>query len=186
MSGDRYTPSDSAWGRTGTGTVRMPTGCTRWGAHWRHLANKTEPFACSGDGALCPITLITCCICCCSWRRLAVCCWQAACSSPIRCVLKATWRCSTRSSGSTVNAWVACSTFRRWWERSSGRQQSSLLSVRLEPRCSIYSHSPRFFSAKKCTERNDRKKYSIKWNKPRDRSAGKLSLEVVPTTLGTF
>ena len=28
-----------------------------WGAHWRHLANSTEPFVCSGVAALCQITL---------------------------------------------------------------------------------------------------------------------------------
>jgi len=31
------------------------------GAHWRHLANTTEPSMCGGDAALCQITLITCC-----------------------------------------------------------------------------------------------------------------------------
>jgi len=30
-----------------------------WGAHWRHLANTTEPSLCSGDTALCQITLST-------------------------------------------------------------------------------------------------------------------------------
>ena len=30
------------------------------GAHWRHLANTTEPSECSGDAALCQITLTTC------------------------------------------------------------------------------------------------------------------------------
>jgi len=28
-----------------------------WGAHWCHLANTTEPSMCSGDAALCQITL---------------------------------------------------------------------------------------------------------------------------------
>jgi len=32
-----------------------------WGAHWRHLANMTEPSICGGDAALCQIILITCC-----------------------------------------------------------------------------------------------------------------------------
>jgi len=27
------------------------------GAHWRHLANTTEPSVCGGDAALCQITL---------------------------------------------------------------------------------------------------------------------------------
>jgi len=31
-----------------------------WGAHWRHLANTTEPPLCSGNAALCQITLTTC------------------------------------------------------------------------------------------------------------------------------
>jgi len=31
-----------------------------WGAHWRHLANTTEPSMCGGDVALCKITLTTC------------------------------------------------------------------------------------------------------------------------------
>ena len=30
-----------------------------WGAHWRHLANTTEPSVCSGDAALCQVTLTT-------------------------------------------------------------------------------------------------------------------------------
>jgi len=28
-----------------------------WGAHWRHLANTTEPSMFGGDEALCQITL---------------------------------------------------------------------------------------------------------------------------------
>ena len=35
-----------------------------WGAHWRHLANTTEPSMFGGDAALCQITLTTCCCCC--------------------------------------------------------------------------------------------------------------------------
>jgi len=31
-----------------------------WGAHWRHLANTTEPSVCGSDAALCQITLTTC------------------------------------------------------------------------------------------------------------------------------
>jgi len=31
-----------------------------WGAHWRHLANTTEPSICGGDAALCQITLTNC------------------------------------------------------------------------------------------------------------------------------
>jgi len=34
-------------------------GCARWDAHWRHLANTTEPSVCGGDAALCQITLTT-------------------------------------------------------------------------------------------------------------------------------
>ena len=30
------------------------------GVHWRHLPNTTEPSMCSGDAALCQITLTTC------------------------------------------------------------------------------------------------------------------------------
>jgi len=30
------------------------------GAHWRNLANTTEPSMCDGDTALCQITLTTC------------------------------------------------------------------------------------------------------------------------------
>jgi len=30
------------------------------GAHWRHLANTTEPSTCGGDAVLCQITLTTC------------------------------------------------------------------------------------------------------------------------------
>jgi len=31
-----------------------------WRAHWRHLANTTQPSVCGGDAALCEITLTTC------------------------------------------------------------------------------------------------------------------------------
>jgi len=31
-----------------------------WSAHWRHVKNTTEPSMCSGDTALCQITLATC------------------------------------------------------------------------------------------------------------------------------
>jgi len=31
-----------------------------WGAHWRHLANTTEPSTCCSDAASCEITLTTC------------------------------------------------------------------------------------------------------------------------------
>jgi len=31
------------------------------GAHWRHLANTTEPSMCGSDAALCQIALTTCC-----------------------------------------------------------------------------------------------------------------------------
>jgi len=33
---------------------------SRWGAHWRHLANITEPSMCGGDAACCQITMTTC------------------------------------------------------------------------------------------------------------------------------
>ena len=33
--------------------------CIRWRAHWRHLANTTEPTICGSDVALCRITLTT-------------------------------------------------------------------------------------------------------------------------------
>jgi len=35
----------------------------RWGAHWRHLGNMTEPSMWGSDVALCRITLATCCVC---------------------------------------------------------------------------------------------------------------------------
>jgi len=31
-----------------------------WDAHWRNLANTTEPTMCGGDAALCQIILTTC------------------------------------------------------------------------------------------------------------------------------
>jgi len=31
-------------------------GFLKWGAHWRKLANTTEPSICGGDAALCQIT----------------------------------------------------------------------------------------------------------------------------------
>jgi len=34
--------------------------CVTWGAHWRNLTNTTEPSVCSGDAALCQITLTAC------------------------------------------------------------------------------------------------------------------------------
>jgi len=37
-------------------------GFLHMGAHWRRLANTTEPSMCGGDAALCQITLITCCL----------------------------------------------------------------------------------------------------------------------------
>ena len=46
----RYTHSDSVGGSTDT--VQMPIGFTRWGAHWRHLANTIEPFVCGFHVAL--------------------------------------------------------------------------------------------------------------------------------------
>jgi len=35
-------------------------GHIRWGAHWRNLANTTEPSVCGCDAALSQITLTTC------------------------------------------------------------------------------------------------------------------------------
>ena len=58
MSGSWYTQSDSTEGSTGM--VWMSMGCTRWGAHWRHLVNMTEPSICGSDAALCQVTLTTC------------------------------------------------------------------------------------------------------------------------------
>jgi len=46
-------------GRTVTGRT-YSLGCTRWGAHWRNLANTIVPSACGGDEAVCQITLTTC------------------------------------------------------------------------------------------------------------------------------
>ena len=46
--------------------IEMRLGCELWwaegsmcymGAHWRHLANTTEPSVLGGDAALCQITL---------------------------------------------------------------------------------------------------------------------------------
>jgi len=34
--------------------------CSHGRAHWRHLANTTEPSVCCGDAALFQITLTTC------------------------------------------------------------------------------------------------------------------------------
>jgi len=36
--------------------------CPHGRAHWRHLANTTEPTVCGGDAALCHISLSTCCL----------------------------------------------------------------------------------------------------------------------------
>ena len=33
--------------------------CIRWGAHWRHLTNRTEPYMCGSDAVLRQITLTT-------------------------------------------------------------------------------------------------------------------------------
>jgi len=40
-----------------------------YGSHWHHLVNTTEPSMCSGDAALCKITLTTCWI---TWLLLSV------------------------------------------------------------------------------------------------------------------
>jgi len=52
MCGNRYAQSNSVGGSTGT-CVDVDWG----GAHWRHLANATEPSMCGSDAALCQITL---------------------------------------------------------------------------------------------------------------------------------
>ena len=39
---------------------RHSLGCSRWGAHWRHLVNATEPCVCNSDAAYVKITLTTC------------------------------------------------------------------------------------------------------------------------------
>jgi len=53
MSAGRHTQSDSAGGRTGRAVVDG-------NAHWRHLANTTEPSMYCDDVALCQIILTTC------------------------------------------------------------------------------------------------------------------------------
>jgi len=57
MSGGR-TQRNLAGGSTGT--VYMPIWCTRWGEHWRHLANTIEPSVCGSNAVLCQIILTTC------------------------------------------------------------------------------------------------------------------------------
>ena len=47
MSNSWHTESDSAG--TSTGTLQMPIGCTRWGAHWRNMLNVIQLFV---DGGL--------------------------------------------------------------------------------------------------------------------------------------
>ena len=37
-----------------------PEACIRWCAHWRHLANTTEPSMCGGDAACRQVTSTTC------------------------------------------------------------------------------------------------------------------------------
>jgi len=46
MCGGRYIQNDSAEGRTSM--MKMPIGCTKWRAHWHHLANTTELSLCDG------------------------------------------------------------------------------------------------------------------------------------------
>jgi len=43
------------WTRVGPGKHVL-----RWGTHWRHMANTTEPSVCGGDASFCQIALITC------------------------------------------------------------------------------------------------------------------------------
>jgi len=47
------------------------------GAHWRHLANTTEPSMCGGDAALCQTTLTTCFGL--AWTILLLCCLLLLC-----------------------------------------------------------------------------------------------------------
>ena len=48
---DAFCVVDSGWPKKA---------CVRWGAHWRHLANKVELSVCGDNAAFCQITLITC------------------------------------------------------------------------------------------------------------------------------
>jgi len=43
-------------------------GCTKWGAHWRHLANMIEPSMSGGDAILCQITFTTWSVLFCIWE----------------------------------------------------------------------------------------------------------------------
>jgi len=58
-----------------------------WGAHWRHLANTTEPSVCGGDAALCQITLTTCYYC---NNNIITVCPNATTDLSRRCVLRET------------------------------------------------------------------------------------------------
>ena len=51
-----WTDRNAVWDAE-SGSSRKP--CIRWGVHWRHPANATEPSMCGGDAALCQITLTT-------------------------------------------------------------------------------------------------------------------------------
>jgi len=51
MFGGRNTQCDSAAAKPARRGCRLR--CTRWGAHWCHLANTKEPLVCGGDAALC-------------------------------------------------------------------------------------------------------------------------------------
>jgi len=58
--------------------------CSRWGAHWRHLAYMIEPSVRGGDAALCQIPLTTC-----SDLRVS----RGSCvASVVRAVFTALWR----------------------------------------------------------------------------------------------
>jgi len=67
------------------------------GAHWRHLANTTEPPMCGGDAAFCQITLTTCYYS--SQKRI----WWINLGNAVRvnnCTLQ--WICDTTVAGSVT------------------------------------------------------------------------------------
>jgi len=61
-----------------------------WGAHWRHLANTTEPSMCGGDAALCQIILTTCLILCAFTCLLSKISWHWIAYSVLMCHLETT------------------------------------------------------------------------------------------------
>jgi len=49
------------WGPSAVSCAKTRVGSRKqYGAHWRNLANTTEPSACRGNAAICQITLVTC------------------------------------------------------------------------------------------------------------------------------